>query len=171
MRLLQKSLAAAAVALLVLPTVAQAQRKYGMAGCGLGSVVMGAKGSQISAATTNGTGVQTFGISSGTSNCNPDSKAAVSEAQETYMFNNYASLSKETAQGSGATLAGLATVLGCGEAQQAEFNKFVQEEHRTIFSAPGAVAALETLKETLAKNEQLAQNCKHASNSNTKGAH
>ncbi|MEN9529965.1 MAG: hypothetical protein RI932_1838, partial [Pseudomonadota bacterium] len=128
--LLQKSLAAAAVGLLVLPTVAQAQRKYGMAGCGLGSIVMGAKGSQISAATTNGTGVQTLGISSGTSNCNPDSKTAVSEAQETYMFNNYASLSKETAQGSGSTLAGLATVLGCGEAQQAEFNKFVQEEHR-----------------------------------------
>src|SRR5690348_11977029 len=46
---------------------------YGMAGCGLGSLVFGpndAPVAQVLAATTNGTfASQTFGISSGTSNC------------------------------------------------------------------------------------------------------
>ncbi len=45
---------------------------YGDAGCGLGSMLFGnspGKGSQILAVTTNGTGMQSFGISSGTSNC------------------------------------------------------------------------------------------------------
>src|SRR3954469_2639303 len=46
---------------------------YGMAGCGLGSLIFGpvnSPGAQILAATTNSTfGSQTFGITSGTSNC------------------------------------------------------------------------------------------------------
>ena len=45
---------------------------YGMAGCGLGSILFGAKPGkiQILSGTTNGIyGNQTFGISSGTSNC------------------------------------------------------------------------------------------------------
>ena len=127
--MLKKALAAGAVALLITPTMAHAQRKYGMAGCGLGSVVMGPKGSQISAYTTNGTsGSQLYGITTGTSNCQPDRRGAMSEAQESFMFSNYATLSKEMAQGSGTTLAGLAHVLGCGETDQAAFNKVAQTE-------------------------------------------
>src|SRR4051812_1818938 len=44
---------------------------YGVAGCGLGSIVFGPKPGmiQIVAATLNGTGGQTFAITSGTSNC------------------------------------------------------------------------------------------------------
>jgi len=46
---------------------------YGMAGCGLGSIAFGNDQTmfkQVLAATTNGTfGTQTFGITSGTSNC------------------------------------------------------------------------------------------------------
>ncbi len=44
---------------------------YGVAGCGLGSMVFGNQegGIQVIAATLNGTGIQTFGITSGTSNC------------------------------------------------------------------------------------------------------
>lgn len=168
--MLKKALAAGAVALLILPTMAHAQRKYGMAGCGLGSVVMGPKGSQISAYTTNGTsGTQIYGITTGTSNCQPDRRGAMSEAQESFMFSNYATLSKEMAQGAGTTLAGLAQVLGCGETDLAAFNKVAQTEHRKIFSSPGAVAALETLKESIVQNESLAQNCKYASVSSTEG--
>jgi len=93
----------------------------------------------------------------------------MSEAQESFMFSNYATLSKEMAQGSGTTLAGLAQVLGCGETDLASFNKVAQTEHRKIFSSPGAVAALETLKESIVQNESLAQNCKFASVSSTEG--
>ncbi|NBO39153.1 DUF3015 domain-containing protein [bacterium] len=168
--ILKKALAAGGIALVISPMMAHAQRKYGMAGCGLGSVVMGPRGSQISAYTTNGTsGTQIYGITSGTSNCQPDRKGARSEAQESFMFSNYATLSKEMAQGAGTTLAGLAHVLGCGETDLAAFNKVAQTEHHKIFSSPGAVAALETLKESIVQNETLAQNCKYASVSSTEG--
>ncbi len=54
---------------------AMSEKGYGMAGCGLGSLAFGDDNGkiQIIAATTNGTsGTQTFGITSGTSNCNPE---------------------------------------------------------------------------------------------------
>jgi len=174
--MLKKALAAGGIALVISPTMAHSQREYGMAGCGLGSVVMGPGGSgdsgasQISAYTTNGaSGTQFYGITTGTSNCQPDRRGAMSEAQESFMFSNYATLSKEMAQGAGTTLAGLAHVLGCGETDQAAFNKVAQTEHRKIFSSPGAVAALETLKESIVQDEKLAQNCKYASVSSTEG--
>src|SRR6186713_935077 len=47
---------------------------YGPAGCGLGSMIFEPDSgfTQVFAATTNGTsGNQTFGITSGTSNCDP----------------------------------------------------------------------------------------------------
>src|SRR3954464_7446787 len=53
-------------------TVSGTKSTYGTAGCGLGSLVFGdQKGAiQILAATTNTTfGTQTFGITTGTSNC------------------------------------------------------------------------------------------------------
>ena len=141
-----------------------------MAGCGLGSIVMGPKDSQISAATTNATGSQEFGITTGTSNCVPDSKGNASVEQENFMFTNYATLSKEMAQGNGTTLAGLAKVMGCGEQVQSDFFKATQSEHEKIFSSPGAVAALDTLKETIAENETLARNCSFASVTLNEGA-
>jgi len=47
---------------------------FGMAGCGLGSMLIQSNGKeQIFVATTNGSsGSQTFGITSGTSNCKDD---------------------------------------------------------------------------------------------------
>src|SRR5438309_10501086 len=53
-------------------SAAHGKSTYGLAGCGLGSMIFGdQKGAiQILAATTNSTfGTPTFGISSGTSNC------------------------------------------------------------------------------------------------------
>jgi hypothetical protein len=168
---LGKILATGAVALLVFPNVASAQRKYGMAGCGLGSIVMGPKGSQISAGTTNGSSnSQIFGITSGTSNCVPDAKSSASIEQESFMFTNYATLSKEMAQGNGTTVAGLAKVMGCGEEVQSEFFKAAQNNHDKIFSSPGALAALDTLKETISKNETLARNCNVAAVTLNEGA-
>src|SRR6266702_267769 len=57
--------------------------RYGDAGCGLGSLAFGDQQGpiQIVAATLNGTGVQTFGITTGTSNCH-----GISGAQATRIF-------------------------------------------------------------------------------------
>ena len=57
---------------------------YGPAGCGLGSIVMGSKPGfmQVFAASTNGcSGSQTFGITTGTSNCK-DAPSGEASAQE-----------------------------------------------------------------------------------------
>ena len=49
------------------------KRKYGRAGCGLGSVLFGPKGNQSSASSTNNSSYnQGLAITSGTSNCVAD---------------------------------------------------------------------------------------------------
>jgi hypothetical protein len=85
---------------------------YGKAGCGLGSILAGKEGNQVIAATTNGTsGNQTFGISSGTSNCVPG--ASKSAAVQTFIKNNYTPLQNDIAKGNGESLVSLGSLLGC----------------------------------------------------------
>ena len=81
---------------------------YGEAGCGLGSIVFGDKPgfSQIFAATTNGTGGQTFAMSTGTSNC----KNAFSVSAATFIESNKMALTKDIARGNGETLTALAEI-------------------------------------------------------------
>jgi hypothetical protein len=88
---------------------------YGLAGCGLGSIVFGPKPGmiQIVAATLNGTGVQTFGITTGTSNC--DIPTSGHEAAM-YIEMNKEALAKEAARGEGETVEGLALILKCSDA-------------------------------------------------------
>ena len=86
---------------------------YGMAGCGLGSVIFGQKPGmiQVFAGTTNGIyGNQTFGISSGTSNCGESSKAA---ATHEFIKVNKMALEKEVVRGQGETLVSLGQMLEC----------------------------------------------------------
>lgn len=65
------------------------KRKYGMAGCGLGSVLMGSRGAQISAGTTNGTSYnQSFGISFGTLNCIDSNKKMATDKMDHYLKGN-----------------------------------------------------------------------------------
>src|SRR5258706_1629657 len=82
--------------------------KYGPAGCGLGSLIFSPDSgfTPIFAATTNGTSyTQTFGISSGTSNC--DTGPSSSKSAKVYVETNREALAKDIARGSGETLAGL----------------------------------------------------------------
>ena len=138
----------------------QAAAKYGMAGCGLGSIVMGPRGSQVTAATTNNTGVQTFGITSGTSNCEPGDKMAMRLEQQQFINTNLASLSKEMAQGNGDTLAAFASTLRCESKDYGTFTRQLKDSYTTIFAAPGALAVLDVSKEQLKSNPVLAQSCK-----------
>jgi len=89
-------------------------RPYGPAGCGLGSVILGNNPGfvQVFAATTNGTfGTQTFGITSGTSNCiNPTPGMA---SARSFSETNRAAMSKDIARGRGETIATLTTLGGC----------------------------------------------------------
>jgi hypothetical protein len=127
------------VAVLVLGSAsAYAQTKkvrtgsYGDAGCGLGSIVFGSeKGAvQIVAATLNATGMQTIGMSFGTSNC--------SNAFTSYVETNKDALAKEMARGEGETLVGLLEVMGCED--KASASSALKANYNTIFPSTSVEA-------------------------------
>jgi hypothetical protein len=89
---------------------------HAMAGCGLGSMVIedNSKWAQVGAAFLNGTGMQTFGISFGTSNCTEDGVASASREKEAFVEANLADLQRDVARGEGEYLSSLASLYGCG---------------------------------------------------------
>jgi hypothetical protein len=91
--------------------------KYGTAGCGLGSLIFspGSGFTQIFAATTNGSSAnQTFGITSGTSNCDTGPGGATAK---NYVRANRVALAKDISRGKGATLSALSEVAGCSDSK------------------------------------------------------
>lgn len=109
-------------------------RNYGLAGCGLGSQVMGAKDGQIFAGTTNGTfGNQTFGITSGTSNCIGTPTSAKADRMDKYIVANKVRLADDIARGEGETIQGLAQLMNCQQAN--ELGSRLQSKFSTIFES------------------------------------
>src|ERR1051326_4600599 len=94
-------------------TSGSSSHAYGTAGCGLGSLLFHDKPGivQVLAATTNSTfGSQTFGITTGTSNCE-DTKSGSASAKAFIQANREA-VSKDIARGSGETISSLYTLGG-----------------------------------------------------------
>lgn len=91
---------------------------YGVAGCGLGSIVFGPKPGmiQIVAATVNDTaGSQTFGITTGTSNCDiPE----MGQQAAVFIEVNKEVVRKEASRGQGETVRTIANMLNCHGEQQ-----------------------------------------------------
>ncbi|MBF0363797.1 MAG: DUF3015 family protein [Oligoflexia bacterium] len=116
-----------------------AEKQFGVGGCGLGSLMMGKDGNQVLAITTNGTGTQTFGISSGTSNCVPDKKikkkglSGVSRSEEIkgLVEGNQTATLNDLAKGSGEIIWTISDVYNCedplelGEELQKNYKKIV----------------------------------------------
>ncbi|MDQ3337505.1 MAG: DUF3015 domain-containing protein [Myxococcota bacterium] len=126
--------------------------RYGAAGCGLGSILFGAKPGfmQVFAATTNGTGGQTFAITSGTSNC--DSSAA-NEAgiARAFVEANREAFAKDVSRGSGETIQTLASLSGCKD--NVAVGVSLQKNFKRIFPSAAAsntdisAAAVDSLKQ------------------------
>lgn len=155
-------LGSSSLACFLISQTAQAEA-YGDAGCGLGSVVFDKSPhvwwKQVFAATTNGTfGIQTFAITSGTSNCGPGITGK-REAQKDYVTANLVSLQREAAQGSGSTIEGLASVLGCSSASYEQFGAYTQANYEHIFNSKQPEAVLSNLKSQIGKNSQLSGAC------------
>ncbi len=115
-KLLTGAIAAVAASLVAFGAVAPVAKAdpYGTAGCGLGSMVFGNDPGivQIFAATTNGTsGNQTFGITTGTSNCEDTGGGAASA--QSFIETNREAFAKDVARGNGETIKGLSTLAGC----------------------------------------------------------
>ncbi len=136
-----KKILALAVALLASTTMAAEKSAlagtgvYGTAGCGLGSMAFGSQpgGVQILAATTNGTvGSQTFGITSGTSNCGKSLFAL--EGTKIFIEGNREALAKDAARGQGETIVALRHIAAC-QAESAELGKALQQNFTTLFPA------------------------------------
>lgn len=144
--------------------VGMAEAKYGMAGCGLGSLVIQDHGNfpQIFAATTNNTsGNQSFGITSGTSNCTTATQMAALKAQENFVAQNLSTLSKEMAKGEGEALRSFASTFGCEEAAFSAFAETLQASYSEIYQAPGAMAVLNNIRTTLKKDAVLPAKCEN----------
>lgn len=128
--------------------------QYGPAGCGLGSMLFEADSgfTQIFAATTNGSsGTQTFGISSGTSNCEDAGGGA--ESAKAFVETNRAALAKDIARGRGETITSLSELAGCQNARAV--GRKLQRSFKTIF--PNAKVSDEQVSQSvlgLLKREQ-----------------
>ena len=135
-------------------------KNYGMAGCGLGSLLIKSDDfTQILAATLNGTGAQTSGITSGTSNCLPANKAAALERQQHFVRENLENLRRDMVKGDGEYLKGYAEVLGCNAQAYGNFANVAKAQEAQIFKAPGAIAVLEATKDTLRQDADLQNAC------------
>jgi len=108
-------------------------RSYGMAGCGLGTYVFQENNQmQILAATTNGTfGSQTFGITTGTSNCETGPNVAVAEKLDQFLVVNSSQVAEDLSRGNGEALKTVTGILGC-KADQA-LNQELKAHFSDIF--------------------------------------
>lgn len=114
-------------------------------GCGLGSMVFeGQNGlvSQTFAATTNGTfGNQTFGITSGTSNCEQFKTFTMNDKVNIFVADNMDSLAKDIAKGEGEYLDTMASLMQLDQAQRPEFYALLQKNFSRIYSSPAVTPA------------------------------
>jgi hypothetical protein len=116
-------------------------------GCGLGtelfqnnadqSVVL-----QAFQATTNGSfGTQTFGITSGTSQCKEPAKFVSNERLNEFVLANMDNLAKDIAMGHGETLDAFADLMQVPAEKRPEFNKKLQSSFAKIFTSEDVVLA------------------------------
>lgn len=159
---LSMSLALAATMSLVAPAAISASG-YGAAGCGLGAVVFGSKPGiiQVLAATTNGTfASQTFGITTGTSECG-GGVVKVQAEQKVYAYNNFGQLQKEIAQGRGERLQTLAFLMGCNAKSVESFGAVAQKNYAQIFDAKttDSDVMLDRIRTAAQSDASLASQC------------
>lgn len=130
------------VATLLLLSQANANR-YGMAGCGLGAMVIGSEPGliQILVGTVNGTGSQTSAITSGTSGCY---EAGGASAQVDYIEMNMVSLKEDIARGQGEALEGLMTLLNCS--QKSSIQSELKNSYQQIFQVETAEGVLRAIR-------------------------
>ena len=115
-------------------------------GCGLGTILWENKADNSSLfqafqATTNGFGTQTFGITSGTSNCQKPSKFVQNEKLNHFVLYNMDNLAKDIAMGNGESLNTFAEMLGVTPGQNAAFNAKLQANFSKIFTSENVVMA------------------------------
>lgn len=137
---------------------------YGMSGCGLGSVLFGEtenRGGQILAATTNDLySNNTFGMSSGTSNCVPDAAktAEMKKNMEMFVAANKEALANDIAKSNGETIVTLGNIMGCKDSNY--LGSKLQSRYETIFATKEEKTVANNVYNTVANDRYLIENCK-----------
>lgn len=108
-------------------------------GCGLGSIAFeGQEGlmSQTLAVTTNGTfGNQTFGITSGTSNCKQPENITHNERLYVFISENMDNLARDIARGQGEYVDTVAVLLNIPEQQRFAFGSHLRTHFADIYTS------------------------------------
>ena len=147
---MKKVLVVAVIFVLVVFAASSAFAAAGQArqntGCGLGALAWQGKADstlfQAFQATTNGTfGSQTFGITSGTSDCAQPAKFVSNERTNEFVVANMDNLAKDIARGQGETLEAFADLLQVPAEQRAEFYQKLQTSFAKIFTSQDVVLA------------------------------
>ncbi len=112
-------------------------------GCGLGSVALEKQDTlllQLVAGTLNGiSGNQTFGITSGTLNCDKPVALASNEKIESFVADNMDGLAIDIAAGQGETLETLASLMSIED--RASFNSTLKANFSKIYSKTDVTSA------------------------------
>jgi hypothetical protein len=116
-------------------------------GCGLGTMLWQGNADNSSLfqafqATTNGTfGSQTFGLTTGTSECDQPSTFVKNDRLNEFVVANMDNLAKDIAMGRGETLEAFAELLQIPTEKRAEFNQKMQTNFAKIFTSENVVLA------------------------------
>jgi len=146
--------------MLSLNNLSAVERQYGMAGCGLGSALLGKKSGQIFASTTNGSfGSQTLGITFGTSNCLDSKNKSLFGLLDRFISANKVVLAADMARGEGEKLNTLATLLKCTEKKY--FKETMQKNFTIIYPNEKVtfMNVTDSILNVMAKNDRLSSGC------------
>ena len=121
--------------------------KYGLAGCGLGSLAFENKpgGVQVFAATTNNlTWTNTFGMTSGTSNCGP---SVFASGTRNFVEANREMVAKDISRGQGEAIGALTQINACASSRAV--GSALQQRFKEIF--PSQEASSEDITQAILK--------------------
>jgi len=136
---------------------------YGMAGCGLGSMIFtrNQRSEQWLAAIFNdGLFPQSFSISTGTSNCVDVDEEQSQAEQEIFIDSNFNALRIDAARGDGESLRAYAELLGCHkEGLYDTFASLSQGQFNFIFSDAQPRSVAERYRDSLKRSRALKTRC------------
>jgi hypothetical protein len=139
------------------------QPPYGMAGCGLGSLVIHKDDMmpQVTAVTLNGTGFQTSALScTGSSNCQITKAELAQAEQEVFVAANLRNLEEDVTRGGGGYTRAFAQVLGCAEGDDySEFLEVSRANYSDIFSSNDPKVVYTHYLGVLRASPRLANGC------------
>ena len=114
-------------------------------GCGLGDMIFGDPDSTVLLsfeATTNGTsGNQTFGITSGTSNCQKPAKFVQNDRLQQFVAQNMDSIASDIAMGGGESLDTVTELMEVPSSQRAELSSALQANFTKIYPSADVTSA------------------------------